>query len=381
MHCTHYAHCLHSPYTDSQVYDLSSFAKFHPGGAHALLRNAGEDATTEFQSLHKPWVLEKYANLAIGPLEGYEGKKELLRTDHDVPTEKFGNTDVLYAEPYWYYGAPQPYYNESHAKLRRYIRNWVDTHFNEEAINAMDESGTFPDYLIDAAAKSGLNHLNVRYCLAPLVKQGLFKPPDALLAAGLDFTEMDEFHDLVAADELARSAAGGVLAGLFASLAIALPCIIMAGSDEIKKRVVEDALAGKKRLCLAITEPYGGSDVASVKATAVKATDKDGEHYIVNGEKKFITGGCSADFSVVAVRTGENSYFGISLLLIEKDMPGFHSRRMTTQGWASSQTAFLTFDNVRVPASNLIGEENMGFMTIMNQFNHERMWVLILSNR
>jgi alkylation response protein AidB-like acyl-CoA dehydrogenase len=124
--------------------------------------------------------------------------------------------------------------------------------------------------------------------------------------------------DLIVVDELARCAAGGVLAGVFVSLAIALPCILMAASDEIKGRVVEDALAGKKRMCLAITEPYGGSDVASVRTTAVKATDEDGEHYIVSGEKKFITGGCSADFLVVAVRTSDNGYFGISLLLLEK---------------------------------------------------------------
>jgi alkylation response protein AidB-like acyl-CoA dehydrogenase/predicted heme/steroid binding protein len=330
---------------DDKIYDLSKFAEYHPGGAHALLRNAGKDATTEFHSLHKPWVLEKYSNLAVGTLEGFEGKTASVRTDHISTGEKFGNTDVLYAEPYWYYGAPQPYYDESHAKLRRHIRNWVDEHFNESAINQMDDSGTFPDHLLEASAKAGLNHLNCRYCLAPLVKQGLIKAPN--LPDGLDFTELDDFHDLIVVDELARCAAGGVLAGVFVSLAIALPCIIMAGSDEIKARVVEDALAGKKRMCLAITEPYGGSDVASVKTSAVKATDENGEHYIVNGEKKFITGGCSADFLVVAVRTSDNGYFGISLLLLEKGMPGLDARRMKTQGWNSSATAFLTFDNVR----------------------------------
>jgi predicted heme/steroid binding protein len=177
---------------DGIVYDLSKFGQFHPGGPQALIRNAGKDATTEFHSLHKPWVLEKYANLAVGQLEDYETKRELVSTDHTSTGEKFGNTDVMYAEPYWYYGAPQPYYDESHAKLRRHIRNWVDEHFNERAINEMDESGTFPSHLLEAAAKAGLNHLNMRYCLAPLVKKGDFKAPD--LPDGLDFTKFDDFH-------------------------------------------------------------------------------------------------------------------------------------------------------------------------------------------
>ena len=103
--------------------------------------------------------------------EGQEG----LGADHHSPSHRFGHTDVLYAEPYWYYGSPQPFYNESHAKLRRHIRSFVDEHFNETAINEMDESGTFPPHLLEAAAKAGLNHLNAPYCMAPLVKQGLFK--------------------------------------------------------------------------------------------------------------------------------------------------------------------------------------------------------------
>ena len=367
---------------EGKKYDVTKFAEFHPGGRAALSRVAGTDATEAFTALHKPWVLEKYSHLAVG--EGGEGESDALirrkkcRTDHAEVGLKFGSTDVLYAEPYWYYGAPQPFYNASHAALRRHVRAWTAKHFNEKAIDAMDEAGEVPVHLTQAAAEAGLFHLNVRYCLAPLVKAGLVAAPPGL-PAGLDFCDLDDFHDLIVGDELSRCASGGVLAGLFVSLAIALPCVLMAGSDELKARIVPDALAGRKRMCLAITEPYGGSDVAGVRTTAVK--DAATGEYVVSGEKKFITGGCVADFFIVAVRTGDEGYFGISLLLLEKGMVGIHARRMKTQGWAASNTAFLTFDRVRVPSANLIGEEDAGFMTIMHQFNHERMFGVISSNR
>ena len=369
---------------DAKVYDLTKFAAFHPGGRAALERVGGTDATEQFRALHKPSVLEKYAHLATAATadaaaseSADAARSRKCRVDHCEPGTKFGATDVLYAEPYWYYGLPQPYYNESHAKLRRYVRAWVTEHFSEAAINAMEDEGSVPPALTAAAAKAGLFHLNCRYCLQPLVKAGLLPAPE--LPDGLDFSAFDDFHDLIVVDELARCAAGGVLAGLFVSLAISLPCILMAGSEELKGRVVADALAGRKRMCLAITEPYGGSDVAGVRTTAVR--DAATGEYVVSGEKKFITGGCVADFFVVAVRTGDEGYFGISLLLLEKGMAGIQARRMKTQGWASSNTAFLTFDRVRVPAANLIGEEDAGFMTIMHQFNHERMFGVLSSNR
>ena len=132
-------------------------------------------------------------------------------------------------------------------------------------------------------------------------------------------------------------------------------------------------------MSLAVTEPYAGSDVANIRCTA--KLNKDGTHYIVNGNKKWITSGIKADYFTVAVRTGNKGIKGISLLLLEKGMKGFTARRMKTQGWWASNTAYLSFDNVKVPTRNLIGQENLGFLTIMNNFNHERFVLAASSNR
>jgi alkylation response protein AidB-like acyl-CoA dehydrogenase len=170
----------------------------------------------------------------------------------------------------------------------------------------------------------------------------------------------DAFHDLVFWDELGRYG-GGWLAACFLTCNIALPPILSVGSDYLKNKVARDCISGKKIIALAITEPSAGSDVANIQTTA----RKEGDFYIVNGEKKFITSGMKADFFTVAVRTGGPGMGGISLLLLEKGMPGITCRKLKTQGWSSSNTAYITFDDVKVPAANLIGEENAGALRLI----------------
>jgi acyl-CoA dehydrogenase len=130
-------------------------------------------------------------------------------------------------------------------------------------------------------------------------------------------------------------------------------------------------------MSLAVTEPYGGSDVAGLQCTAVRV----GDHYIVNGEKKFITSGNKATYFTTAVRTGGAGAKGVSLLLLEKGMPGLSVRRQKTMGWWISNTAYMTFNNVKVPVENLIGQENQGFTAIMHNFNHERFVLGATANR
>ncbi len=137
----------------------------------------------------------------------------------------------------------------------------------------------------------------------------------------------------------------------------------------MKKRVLPQVLAGEKISALAITEPSGGSDVAQLKTTA----RREGDHYIVNGSKIFITSGVRADFYTVAVRTGGPGASGVSLLLIERGMPGFTQQGLRKMGWWASDTAQLFFDEVKVPVENLIGEENKGFRYVMLNFNSERL--------
>jgi len=136
-------------------------------------------------------------------------------------------------------------------------------------------------------------------------------------------------------------------------------------------------LAGEKIAALAITEPGGGSDVAGIKTTAVK----DGDHYIINGSKTFITSGCRADQVTCAVRTGDEGAGGISMIVVEKGTPGFSvSKKLKKTGWWASDTAELFFDNCRVPAANLIGEENQGFYAIMINFQQERLALAVMAN-
>merc|ERR1711871_80637 len=151
---------------------------------------------------------------------------------------------------------------------------------------------------------------------------------------------------------------------------MALPPIINAGSDYLKNLVVKDVVQGRKNICLAISEPTAGSDVAQLKTTAV--LDPTGEFYTVNGSKKWITGGATAGYFTMAVRTGGEGALGLSLLLVDRNTPGIHVRKMKTQFDSSHSTTFITLDDVKVPAKNLIGQENIGFMYIMTNFNHER---------
>jgi len=174
----------------------------------------------------------------------------------------------------------------------------------------------------------------------------------------------------VVAEELGyRGVAGGVQASLFTH-SIALPHIIAAGNPAQIDRWVRPTLAGEKIGALAITEPDGGSDVANLRTTA----RRDGDHYVVNGAKTYITSGVRADFVTTAVRTGEPGAHGISLLVIEKGTPGFTvSRKLDKMGWLSSDTAELSFADCRVPAENLIGAENTGFAQIAQHFVTERL--------
>jgi len=153
-----------------------------------------------------------------------------------------------------------------------------------------------------------------------------------------------------------------------------LPPIINWGTEAMKAAIVPAVLRGEDWISLGITEPGGGSDVANLRTTAVR----DGDHFVVNGSKTYITGGMRANWVSTAVRTGGDGAGGVSMLLIPTDAPGFSRTALDRkQGWWASDTATLYFDNVRVPVENLIGEENQGFKVIMTNFNSERMGMAV----
>ncbi len=164
-------------------------------------------------------------------------------------------------------------------------------------------------------------------------------------------------------------ASSGFLAALFTH-SIALPHIITSGNADLIDRFVRPTLAGERIGSLAVTEPDGGSDVAALRTRALR----DGDEYVVDGAKTFITSGSRADFVTTAVRTGGAGARGVSLLVVERGTPGFTvTRRLAKMGWLCSDTAELGYAGVRVPAANLVGEENAGFGAVMQQFVGERL--------
>lgn len=242
---------------------------------------------------------------------------------------------------------PSPYYREEHHTFRAQLRKWVDENV-APFIDEWDEAGAFPRELYARAADIGL--LRMGY-------------PEEY--GGIEGTDL--FHSIVATEELARAGSGGLIASLMTH-GIGTPPIIALGSDEMKAQVVPGILAGEKISALGITEPSGGSDVANLQTTA----RREGDHYIVNGSKTFITSGMRADYLTTAVRTGGKGFGGISLLLIEMNRPGVTRTPLKKMGWWMSDTATIYFDNVEVPAENLIGPENAGFLGIVRNFNGER---------
>jgi acyl-CoA dehydrogenase len=177
----------------------------------------------------------------------------------------------------------------------------------------------------------------------------------------LDTTDLQE-------GMFSAGASSGLMAGLFTH-GIALPHIVASGDPDLIDRFVRPTLAGETIGSLAVTEPGGGSDVAGIRTTAVR----EGDEYVVNGAKTFITSGTRADFVTTAVRTGGPGHAGVSLLVVEKGMPGFTvDRALTKMGWHCSDTAELSYVDVRVPVANLVGAEHTGFYQIAEQFVVER---------
>lgn len=243
---------------------------------------------------------------------------------------------------------PQPFLAEVHETYRSQLRRFVQKEC-EPHIDAWERAGELPRALQRKAAEAGV--LGIGF-------------PEEYGGTG----DNDPFYQSIMAEELARAGAGGLLASLV-SHRIGSPPVAALGTHEQKERFLRPVLEGDKIAALAITEPGGGSDVASLRTTA----RREGDHYLVNGSKTFITSGMRADCITVAVRTGGPGIGGVSLLVVEAGTPGFTRTPLEKMGWWCSDTATLYFDDCRVPASNLIGEENRGFKAIMHNFNNERL--------
>jgi acyl-CoA dehydrogenase len=167
---------------------------------------------------------------------------------------------------------------------------------------------------------------------------------------------------------------------LTTGVSFGIPPILKFGNKQLQERFLPDLLLGKKRICIAITEPGAGSDVANIQTTATKS--KDGKHYVVNGSKKWITTGIWSEYATMAVRTGGPGPSGLSLLVVPlKGYPGVTMRRLKVSGQITGGTTFIELDDVKVPVENLIGEEGKGMKYIMTNFNHERLAIAIGATR
>jgi acyl-CoA dehydrogenase len=245
--------------------------------------------------------------------------------------------------------ARSPWYDETHEALAMSVRRFVEREV-APYIDQWERDGELPRELHVKAAEAGI--LGLRY-------------PEEYGGHSEGF---DIFHGLIVTEELAAVGAGGLGASLMTH-GIGLPPVLALGSEEQKRRIAPPVLVGEKIIALGITEPSGGSDVANLKTTA----ERDGDDYVVNGSKMFITSGMRADWLTCAVRTGGPGAGGVSLLLIDMNAPGVARTRLDKMGWRCSDTAAIYFEDVRVPAANLIGPENGGFIGIMRNFNSERL--------
>ena len=241
-----------------------------------------------------------------------------------------------------------PFENEERKAFRESVARLVENEVTPY-VDDWEETGTFPWELHAKFGELGVFGFNV-----------------SEEYGGLGFD--DYFMRAAYSEELGKCGAGGVWAALNGR-SISIEPIEKLASEEIKSRCLEDVVMGRKSSSLAITEPSGGSDVAGLKTTA----KRDGDDYILNGSKTFITTGMESDFFVVGARTGGEGLKGISLFFVDIETPGFSRTALPRkQGWWCSSQATLYFDDCRVPSAHMLGEEHKGFLSIMNNFNPER---------
>jgi acyl-CoA dehydrogenase len=245
-----------------------------------------------------------------------------------------------------------PWNTPEREQLRKTVRGFVDREITPH-IDEWERAGELPRELHRKAADAGL--------------LGAPFPEDVGGGGG------DGADAVVICEKMHEAGApGGVFASLF-TCGIAVPHMVASGDRRLIEEFVAPTLAGEKIGALAITEPGGGSDVGHLTTSAVRSRDSAGEFYVVNGAKTYITSGVRADYVVTAVRTGGPGAAGVSLLVVEKGTPGFEiSRKLDKMGWRSSDTAELSYTDVRVPAANLVGPENSGFLQIAGAFVSER---------
>ncbi|RMD98207.1 MAG: acyl-CoA dehydrogenase, partial [Calditrichaeota bacterium] len=242
-----------------------------------------------------------------------------------------------------------PYFTKDHELFRQTVRQFMENEVVPQA-DVWEKDQRIPR---DIWQKMGaLGFLGINF-------------PETYGGAAADF-----FYSVVFLEEVGRTGLGGFAAAVAVQQYMATAHLYHVGSEELKRKYLVPSISGEKVGALAITEPNTGSDVANLQTRAVR----EGDHYVINGSKTFITNGVYGDFVTVAVKTDPDAGLdGISLIVVDTDTPGFSAKKLRKMGWHCSDTGELAFDEVRVPTTHLIGEENRGFYYIMESFQLERL--------
>jgi acyl-CoA dehydrogenase len=239
-------------------------------------------------------------------------------------------------------------FNEQHEMFRATVRSFVDKEIAPH-IEEWEAAGRMPRWIWPRMGELGL--LGVEY-------------DDKYGGGGSDVLTSAVLHE-----ECARSRSGSFAMAVGVHCDMASPHLYWTGSEALKEKYLPAICRGEALTAIAVTEPGGGSDVAAIRTRAVR----DGDHYVINGAKTYITSGVRADYVVTAARTGGPGAAGVSLMVVDKGTPGFEvTRKLDKMGWRSSDTAELSYTDVRVPVENLVGVENTGFAQIASAFVSER---------
>ncbi|OHF00936.1 hypothetical protein CORC01_03764 [Colletotrichum orchidophilum] len=281
-------------------------------------------------------------------------------------------SQVPFADPPWLRGLPSPYFNDSHRRFQVACREFLDENLHKNAL----EWETAEDVPSDLFSKFAQGNFLIPALPAPLPVEWLHKLGVTHMPGQVPVEEWDTLHTMIYSDEMSRSGLAGPPGSLTTGMAFGVPPLLHYANADVQNRFLPDLLLGRKRTCIAITEPDAGSDVANITTTA----ELKGNEYIINGAKKWITNGFVAQYATLAARTGGEGSGGkgISLLVVPlENQPGVSRRRLKVAGQIAAGTSYLEFDDVRVPRENLIGRENEGMKYIMHNFNHERMSISV----
>ncbi|WP_037316437.1 acyl-CoA dehydrogenase family protein [Salegentibacter sp. Hel_I_6] len=241
------------------------------------------------------------------------------------------------------------YFTEEHELFRKSFQEFLQKEVVPH-IDKWEKSGTIERFIWKKFGEMGYFGLN--------------QPEEY---GGMD---LDIFYTVIFLEELQKINSGGFAAAMWAHAYLAMTHVNKEGDDAIKKKYLTPSIEGEKIGCLCITEPFGGSDVAGMRSTAIKKGDK----YILNGSKTFITNGVYSDYLAIAAKTDpDKGNKGMSIFIVDRDTPGISASKLDKLGWRASDTAELAFDDVEIPAENLMGEEGKGFSYIMQHFALERL--------